>query len=57
VIAIVAGMIGFVAAAFGAILATPGVLVLWVPCLVLIVIGFVLEGRWAQRQAQREALE
>ncbi len=57
-IAIVAGVVGFVAAAFGAVLyRTPGVLVLWLPCLALIGLGFAIEAHWAERQARREAME
>ena len=52
-IAILAGVVGFVAAAFGAVFFhTPGVLVMWVPCIVLIGLGFVIEAHWAERQAR-----
>jgi hypothetical protein len=58
VIAILAGVVGFVAAAFGAAFyRAPGALVLWLPCLVLIGLGFAIEAHWAERQARREAME
>jgi hypothetical protein len=58
VIAILAGVVGFVAAAFGAVFfRMPGLLVLWVPCMLLIGLGFAIEAHWAERQARREAME
>ena len=42
-IAILTGVVGFVAAAFGAVFFhAPGVLVMWVPCIVLIGLGVEL---------------
>jgi hypothetical protein len=35
----------------------PGLLVMWVPCMLLIGLGFAIEAHWAERQARREAME